>query len=286
MKSFLFWILALFITLSSAIYQRMTGPTHPTSGSVGFMNNEVDYYFYRTQGGTVDHLVSIKFNDTTTTASLFWKRYKSRDDWTQILMQSRNDSLVAYLPNQPPAGKLEYYIKLANSNNEVNLPKDNTVVIRYKGSVPDTVLIIHIIFMFSSMLLSVRTGIEAFRKEPKLFKLTYWTLITLFIGGLIFGPIVQQYAFGALWTGFPFGHDLTDNKTLIIFIGWIAALFMYKKSKHPARWAIAASILMMAIYLIPHSTLGSEIDYEKLDREKAQQELLDTTKEKLTDTLN
>ena len=26
---------------------------------------------------------------------------------------------------------------------------------------------------------------------------------------------------------------------------------------------------MMAIYLIPHSTLGSEIDYEKLDREKA-----------------
>ncbi len=285
MKSFLFWILALVITLSSAIYQRMTGPTHPTSGSVEFNNQEVDYYFYRTQGGTVDHLVSIKYNDTTTTANLFWKRYKSSDDWTQIKMQSRNDSLVAYLPNQPPAGKLEYFIKLSTGNNEVNLPEDNTIVIRYKGSVPDTILIIHIIFMFSSMLLSVRTGIEAFRKEPKLFKLTYWTLITLFIGGLIFGPIVQQYAFGALWTGFPFGHDLTDNKTLIIFIGWIVALFMYKKSSHPARWAIAASILMMAIYLIPHSTLGSEIDYEKLDREKAQQELLDIPQQELKDTL-
>ncbi len=285
MKSFLFWILALVITLSSAIYQRMTGPTHPTSGSVEFNNQEVDYYFYRTQGGTIDHLVSIKYNDTTTTANLFWKRYKSSDDWTQIKMQSRNDSLVAYLPNQPPAGKLEYYIQLSKGNNETILPKDNTVVIRYKGKVPDTILIIHIIFMFSAMLLSVRTGIEAFRKEPKLFKLTYWTLITLFIGGLIFGPIVQQYAFGALWTGFPFGHDLTDNKTLIIFIGWIVALFMYKKSLHPARWAIAASILMMAIYLIPHSTLGSEIDYKKLDREKAQQELLDISQQELKDTL-
>ncbi len=89
-----------------------------------------------------------------------------------------------------------------------------------------------------------------------------------------------------MWTGFPFGHDLTDNKTLIIFLGWIAALFMYKKSAHPARWAIVASILMMAIYLIPHSTLGSEIDYEKLDREKAKKELLDTSKNELKDTLN
>ena len=285
MKSFLFWILALVITLSSAIYQRMTGPTHPTSGSVEFNNNDVDYYFYRSQGGSIDHLVSISFIDSSTTATLFWKRYKSDDNWTTVKMQERNDSLVAYLPHQPPAGKLEYYIKLSNSVAEVNLPKDNTVVIRYKGKVPDVILIIHIIFMFSAMLLSVRTGIEAFRKEPKLFKLTYWTLVTLFIGGLIFGPIVQQYAFGALWTGFPFGHDLTDNKTLIIFVGWLVALFMYKKSKHPGRWAIAASILMMAIYLIPHSTLGSEIDYKKLDKEKAQQELLDISQQELKDTL-
>ncbi len=261
----------------------MTGPTHPTSGTVEFNNSDVDYYFYRTQGGTVDHLVSIHDKDTTISATLFWKRYKSDDAWTTVEMQSRNDSLIAFLPNQPPAGKLEYYIKLSNGMDEINLPKDNTVVIRYKGSVPDTILIIHVIFMFSAMLLSVRTGIEAFRKEPKLFTLTYWTLITLFIGGLIFGPIVQQYAFGALWTGFPFGHDLTDNKTLIIFIGWIVALFMYKKSAHPVRWAIAASILMMAIYLIPHSTLGSEIDYKKLDKEKAQQELLDSTNKELKD---
>lgn len=286
MKSFLFWILALVITLSSAIYQRMTGPTHPTSGSVEFNNDTIDYYFYRSQGGTDDHLVSIINKDTSITATLYWKRYKTQDDWTEVKMNSRNDSLAAYLPNQPPAGKLEYFVKLTSGNISAKIPNDNNVIIRYKGAVPDTILIIHIIFMFSAMLLSVRTGIEALRKEPKLFALTYWTLGTLFIGGLIFGPIVQQYAFGALWTGFPFGHDLTDNKTLIIFIGWLVALLMYKKSKHPARWALAASILMMAIYLIPHSTLGSEIDYEKLDNEQEQMMLLDSSKQTLNESLN
>lgn len=285
MKTFLFWILALVITLSSAIYQRLTGPTHPTSGSVMFNNKEVDYYFYRSQGGEIDHLVSIYDKDTTITATLFWKRYKTDDDWTEVRMQSRNDSLFAFLPKQPPAGKLEYFVKVSNGADEINLPENKTIVLRYKGAVPDTILIIHIIFMFSAMLLSVRTGIEAFRKNPKLYTLTYWTLGTLFIGGLIFGPIVQQYAFGALWTGFPFGYDLTDNKTLIIFIGWLVALFMYKKSEHPARWAIAASLLMMLIYLIPHSTLGSELDYKKLDEQKAKMESIDSNKIDLIDTL-
>jgi len=283
-KSIIVWSLALLITLSSAYYQRLTGPTHPTSGSVKFNNNEVDYYFYRSQGGDVNHLVSIKDTDKSITATLFWKRYKTNDEWTKVKMQERNDSLIAFLPAQPPAGKLEYFVKLSNGKDAINLPEDKTVVLRYKGKVPDVVLIIHILFMFTAMLLSVRTGIEAFMKEPKLYKLTYWTIGTLIIGGLILGPIVQQYAFGALWTGFPFGYDLTDNKTLIIFLGWIIALFMYKKSAHPGRWALAASILMMGIYLIPHSALGSELDYAKLDREKAKQELLEKKSEAVQDT--
>ncbi len=62
-------------------------------------------------------------------------------------MQSRNDSLIAFLPNQPPAGKLEYFVKLENGSDEINLPFGKTVVIRFKGAVPDTIMIIHVIFM-------------------------------------------------------------------------------------------------------------------------------------------
>ena len=40
-------------------------------------------------------------------------------------------------------------------------------------------------------------------------------LLLLAVGGFILGPLVQNYAFGELWTGVPFGWDLTDNKTLI-----------------------------------------------------------------------
>ena len=118
--------------------------------------------------------------------------------------------------------------------------------------------------MFVAMFFSTRAGIEALRKEAKLKNLVYWTVGLLFVGGMILGPIVQKYAFGAYWTGFPFGYDLTDNKTLIAFVAWLGALIAVIRGKKPRAWVLGASILLMAVYLIPHSVLGSEFKYEEM----------------------
>jgi uncharacterized membrane protein len=74
---------------------------------------------------------------------------------------------------------------------------------------------------------------------------------------------MQEYAFGALWTGWPFGHDLTDNKTLVSLIIWIIALFVLRKNRENRIWPVIAFVVMLAVYMIPHSVLGSEIDYTK-----------------------
>jgi hypothetical protein len=76
---------------------------------------------------------------------------------------------------------------------------------------------------------------------------------------MILGCIVQKYAFGAYWTGVPFGFDLTDNKTLIAFLGWAAATMAVEKNRHPKFWTVTAAILMLAVYAIPHSLFGSEL---------------------------
>jgi hypothetical protein len=127
------------------------------------------------------------------------------------------------------------------------------------------------------MLLSTRTGLEIFRKEKdNLLKLTYWTLGFLLIGGFVLGPAVQLYAFDAWWTGFPFGTDLTDNKTLIALIVWLTAFFMYKRTTRPRVWAFAAAVVMMIIFLIPHSLLGSELDYNKLNKQQVERQSITT----------
>ena len=171
--------------------------------------------------------------------------------------------LSAELPKQPPAGKLEYYVQLHKNDDMITLPNEKSVVIRFKGDVPLWILIPHVMLMFASMLVATRAAFEYFNQNPRLKKYTLWTIGILFVGGFIFGPIMQYYAFGEFWTGVPFGYDLTDNKTLIAMLGWLIAYFMIKKSQHPKRWVVFAAILMFVVYLIPHSVLGSEHDYSK-----------------------
>jgi len=84
----------------------------------------------------------------------------------------------------------------------------------------------------------------------------------------VLGPFVQKRAFGAYWTGFPFGGDLTDNKTVLMWGAWaLACAVLWAARRGPARVAVAlASLAMLVVYLIPHSARGSELDYSKVDR--------------------
>ena len=192
-------------------------------------------------------------------AFLDYRKYKSGGEWTRLKFDSENGGLKAELPQQPPAGKLEYKVNVYDDNDSLALT-NAPVVIRFKGGVPLFVLIPHILLMFSAMLFSTRAGIEAIINGAGTAKLTYITLILLASGGMILGPVVQNYAFGAYWTGWPLGSDLTDNKTLLAFLGWVAAFIAVKKGKGRA-WVIAASLILLAVYLIPHSMFGSELDY-------------------------
>jgi hypothetical protein len=58
----------------------------------------------------------------------------------------------------------------------------------------------------------------------------------------------------------PFGWDLTDNKTLIALIFWILAVLMNRKKERPV-YVILASVVLLLVYSIPHSLLGSELNY-------------------------
>ena len=101
-------------------------------------------------------------------------------------------------------------------------------------------------------------------------KLAWVTLGLMTVGGLMLGPVVQEYAFGAFWTGVPFGWDLTDNKTLIMWLVWAAVcgLFVWKRAtseRNERLSVIMAAVIMSVVYLIPHSLQGSELDYDALD---------------------
>jgi hypothetical protein len=270
-KTFLLWIAAIIITAGSALYQRFTGPSYPVSGEIKAGAYTVPFNLPRTHSSSSDLNIEINTDNTPLEGKVIWKRFKSSDDYSVFFMEKNNGVLETVLPKQPPAGKIEYSVILFDNNDYEYLLTQEPVVIRFKGDVPAAILIPHIFTMFFAMLISTRTGLEIFNRGINLKRLTILSVIFLFLGGIILGPLTQLYAFGALWTGFPFGTDLTDNKTLIALIAWLIALAAVFRFNHPERWTAAAAVVLLIIFMIPHSMLGSELDYQKLEKESSEQ---------------
>ena len=281
MKKYMYWLLAVVVTLALSIYQRMTGPTYPKKVTVE-LNGESYKLKLPRSGVQKDEIVKLKGIPLTTSAQLHYRQYQTPEssttpaalpqqplsvssgtaaalnqhDYTTINFTCKDSMLQAALPVQPVAGKLQYYITVGGKD----YPADEPTVIRFRNDVPAMILVPHILLMFAAMLFAVYTLILVVtRKEyGRWLKIT---VATLFVGGFVFGPLVQHAAFGPWWTGFPYGTDLTDNKTLLSFLVFVAALATLKWKYN--RWVVAAAVLfMILIFSIPHSAYGSEYDYE------------------------
>lgn len=266
----LLWILAFLITISSAVYQRMTGPTYPVRGKAEISGFLVKFKFLRSETVDKNAPVSVTVPDTSVSGYVMYRRYKSHDEWMRMPLEREGKQLIARLPRQPAAGKIMYRVFLIKNGKEFALTEE-PVVLRYKGVVPRFILLPHIFLMFLAMLFSNRTALEALDSRGDARKYMLWTIGLFTVGGFILGPLVQKYAFGALWTGIPFGYDLTDNKTLIAMLGWIWAWITNRKGRSARGWIVFAAVLMLAVYLIPHSVLGSEIDYTQMPQSPAAQ---------------
>ena len=268
MKKSVCWLLAVIITLVLSIYQRMTGPTYPKKVTVE-LNGESYKIKLPRSGVQKDEIITLTeqtHGDRSrelsggepmgpVPMSLHYRRYPTTNDYTTVDFVRKDSVWQAALPVQPVAGKLEYYLTVDGKD----YLKDEPVVIRFRNDVPASILVPHILLMFGAMLFAVYTFllVVTLKEYKRWLKIT---VATLFVGGFILGPLVQHAAFGPWWAGFPYGTDLTDNKTLISFIFFVAALATLKWKYN--KWVVCLAVLMMiAVFTIPHSAYGSEYDY-------------------------
>ena len=277
MKKVLFWILAIVITLGASVYQRMTGPTNPKYVETSIAGEDYKFKLPRS-GGETDCSVVLKgfgsqqMQDSlgmSVDAVMHWRKYPSSDDFAAVRMMPAEGGLTAFLPAQPQAGKLEYYIEIQTFRKDdmqalktrTMLCYDDPLIIRFKGDVPAWALIPHILCMFISMLFGAYAFLCALADMPQYRRYTILSFVLLVLGGFVLGPIVQKYAFGVYWSGFPFGGDLTDNKTLFAGVALLVAVLTGKRSWN--RWAVVVAMaVMFAIFSIPHSMRGSQLNHQ------------------------
>lgn len=251
--AFWLWLVALLLTLVLARWQRVSGPTYPLSGKADLAGTAFHWQLERSHAGPGDHAVKLGAPVPGATGVLAWRAHGTDGAWTEAAMSSAGDTLTAPLPHQAPGQKLDYRVTLAGDGGSVTLPPSGFATLRFRADVPSWVLIPHIFAMFGALLLSARTGLEAFRKKPDFRLLTARTLAALLVGGFVLGCLVSGYAFGVPWGGFPISNDPTDNKTLIAFLAWAVAAVPVFRGRDARAFVIGAALVTFAVFVIPHS---------------------------------
>jgi hypothetical protein len=275
LSSVLLWILAVFITLACITFQERTGPTKPLVGDFSTAVGLVHFKFLRSE--TIGHNLKIMLVQPVPegiSCTVRFRRYKSNDDWSELSMRpgtfefSRRGVTETVkgtgveLPSlEERAGKYEYFVYIDDGvRDRVSITGDKPIYARYKAQVPTLVLLLHIVVVFLSMILAIRTVLEALLDGA--YKWMLWaTIISLLLGAFLLGPLVQWYAFGVWWSGVPFGYDWTDNKVLLELAFWLLALILNWGKKRRRGPVYVAGIVTLIVFFIPHSLFGSEYDY-------------------------
>ncbi len=262
----LLWFLAFFLTGAFVFWQKISGPTYEKRFDTELVGTRIKGELLRTHSINADMPVTIHVPDEAVSATVIWRRFPTDEPWTKLPMVRDGEVLRSLIPRQGMAGKVEYHVEFIKDGQTVEVPAGEAAVARFKGDVPNTVLLMHILAIVMAFLFSTGAGFEALTNGSALKLLSRITLGLLVVGGLILGPIVQKYAFDAYWTGWPLGEDLTDNKLAVGALLWLIAAIRSRNAGpgSPAGkwWAVAAMLVIFVIFSIPHSIHGSTLDYE------------------------
>ena len=188
---------------------------------------------------------------------------------------------TASIPVHPKGVKAWYFLEAVSLREEgevrVTLPEESSdqvkpIRLKYEGEVPAYIIIPHVLSIFGAIFfatltlfsaIDLRKGRAILRKSVKLCALTF---LLLFLGFFPLGWAMNYFAFGVLWEAFPFGSDVTDNKSQIMFLFWLLTLLTVKgtlrgkgESKNLvtdrgySNLVIVSFIATMLILAIPHS---------------------------------
>ncbi len=235
------------------------------------------------------------------------------ENYNEIRMELTDEpnEFEARIPGQKPGTAVSYYISVTDKDSHLTqLPKYapynsfNFRVIPARGHASASILWAHVIFIMGAIIFVVGAayyGVKFLSKGYGINKVIQMSGIAtgmIFVGGFPLGFLLAYQVYGTPWTGIPFGWDITDNKTLVIFLYWGISLLLVRgttmnlfargRGKYcPYRWllklargrefatrkkrhntisherfaklAIIGAILTISLYLIPHSLMVSPV---------------------------
>ena len=162
------------------------------------------------------------------------------------------------------------------------LRRTGPVVMRFKGDVPAGVLVPHVVAMFFGMMIGVRAALAAAFARPEARRYAWVTVVLLGIGGPRPRADRPEVRLRRLLDGLALRrgpHGQQDARHVAGLGRWPSSCWAgaaTRPTAGPAGTVAAAAAVMLAVYLVPHSLRGSQLDYAKVEGGAAAKDAITT----------
>lgn len=213
---------------------------------------------------------------------------------SDTLASARGHVWIARIPHQSRGTRVPYRVRLdLRDGSSYSLPASSnegpsaapasegssdragaSPAVMFKGRPSTPLLVTHVIFMMLGIVSLGIALIAAWRYLARSQALAWMRravlggFACLAIGGLLLGMPVEYQVYGTYWEGWPFGRDVTDTKTGLLLVLWLAMIWIRGREIFGKRvalgrptdraWAIAVialTVVTAGLYLIPHQNI-------------------------------
>jgi hypothetical protein len=278
---FLKIIIAVLITLAVLGYARKTSVGRSAKISIEKEGIKIEQMTTPKQEGETPAVIKANVSNAST-VKLFYKVGDKPEYEIYEMKESQSEKGLyeTSVPTYPKGIRGYYYIEASSGQKpalivtlpDKSSPKFKPVTLKYQGKPPAWLILIHVLTAFIAVFFAVLSVFSAWRVKKDNNAISaaiinpLLAVISMFVSFFPSGFAMNWYTFGTIWEAFPFGKDITDNKSQIIFLAWLLILILFKgslfgksdnknlvgsKLYFPA--VSIAFLVMLIIYAIPHS---------------------------------
>jgi hypothetical protein len=223
-----------------------------------------------------DHFITLKVEAGAASAvKQVLLHYFSRGERHSLPMSriDQSDHYAGFIPGDEKGVRNYYYFEvLKESGDPIVFPAKakpdfqseyHYFKIRNEGRVTRGLLWAHIllmtvaIFLFIHALYYAIDYLKTGEDYAKIWHTTFWGTLAFFISGFPIGWVIEKQVLGNYWEGIPFGWDITDSKTLFIFLYWLIIILLHRfgrlRERGFARAVIFGALFAIVMFMLPHS---------------------------------
>ena len=212
------WLSSLIIVFLIGYIKNVTNKDYPITGTFGIEGKKVSYKLDKVSFDKNFYKNIIISDLKGINAKLVWKKdhQKYETDYTE-----NDKALVCEIPKLKPGERILYKIIIYHNEKTYEIPKDNFVSLTFWGHIPKAVNFLYFFFIYSSLLISMRSVLELFAQNKNLKKYAFITCIFFITLVSIINPLYITYKLEAINHFVPPFNELLNPLLLTILIFWI-----------------------------------------------------------------